>query len=75
MATHTLGMQVRAAPTLCLSCLPHVLPSPPCLPSFPGFMLDQPLVLLYHCLLSHPFQIASWPEWGRALQALTKQEQ
>ncbi len=38
-------------------------------------MLDQPLVLLYHCLLSHPFQIASWPEWGRTLQALTKQEQ
>ncbi|PSC69888.1 helicase and polymerase-containing TEBICHI [Micractinium conductrix] len=40
-----------------------------------GFVLDSPLVLLYHCLLSHPFQIVSWAEWGRALASLNKQEQ
>jgi hypothetical protein len=33
-------------------------------------MLDKPLVLLYHCLLSHPFLIISWAEWGRLLQTL-----
>jgi hypothetical protein len=38
-------------------------------------MLDRPLVLLYHCLLGHPFSIVSWPEWARVLQGLDEREQ
>lgn len=37
-------------------------------------MLDRPLVLIYHCLLSHPFCIVGWAEWGRVLQGLDAQE-
>lgn len=35
------------------------LPANKCLPTLPcaGFMLDRPLVLLYSCLLQHPFQV------------------
>lgn len=50
-------------------------PAPPSTQPCPGFMLDRPLVLVYHCLLGHPFQIISWAEWGRLLQGLDKHEQ
>lgn len=58
--------------------MPLSLPSPPLpIPPAPGagFMLDRPLVLLYHCLLLHPFQIVSWAEWGRLLQGLDARDQ
>ena len=38
-------------------------------------MLDRPLVLIYHCLLGHPFQIVGWAEWGRLLHGLDEHEQ
>lgn len=40
-----------------------------------GFMLDRPLVLIYHCLLSHPFAIVSWAEWARVLAGLDARDQ
>ena len=56
-------------------CTPTQPTAHPPVPLLAGFVLDSPLVLLYHCLLSHPFQIVSWAEWGRALASLNKQEQ
>lgn len=47
----------------------------PFLPGPAGFMLDRPLVLLYHCLLAHPFQVVSWGDWARVLQGLDGRDQ
>lgn len=37
--------------------------------------LDRPAALLYHLLADdHPFQIHSWPEWGRAFSRLPESD-
>uniref|UniRef100_A0A6U9QKR8 Uncharacterized protein n=1 Tax=Picocystis salinarum TaxID=88271 RepID=A0A6U9QKR8_9CHLO len=37
--------------------------------------LDKPAVLLFHLLTDdHPFQIQSWPEWGRAFSRLPEED-